>query len=141
MGAKKKVIRVVLDTNILVSALLFSGELSRIYSMWKKEVIVPLLTRETFDEFQKVLVYPKFSLTTQEIKSILSEEVLPYFEVVDNTGDASGVCRDPDDDKFISCALSGGARIIVSGDRDLLNLGHYGKILIMNPAEFIKKLS
>jgi uncharacterized protein len=141
MGAKKKVIRVVLDTNVLVSALLFSGELSKIYSMWKKRIIVPLFTRETFDEFQKVLVYPKFSLSTNEIKSILSDEVLPYFEVVDHTDNAVGVCRDPDDDKFISCALSGGARVLVSGDRDLIGLGHYGKIHIMNPAEFIKKLS
>jgi uncharacterized protein len=139
MGAKKKVTRIVLDTNVLVSALLFTGDLSRIHSMWKKGTIVPLFTRETFSEFQKVLVYPKFSLTTEEIKSIIQDEVLPFFEIVDQSEDATGECRDPDDDKFISCALSGGARIIVSGDRDLLVLGHHGKIQILHPADFIRK--
>jgi len=139
MGAKKKVTRIVLDTNVLVSALLFQGELSKIHMLWKKGVIVPLLTKETFNEFQKVLVYPKFSLTAEEIKSILQEEVLPFFEVVDQTESAAGVCRDPDDDKFISCALSGGACIIISGDKDLLAVGRYKKISILHPNDLTRR--
>ena len=138
---KKKIIRVVLDTNILVSALLFRGELSQIHRLWKKRLIIPLFTKETFQEFHRVLSYPKFTLTINEIQVILEEEILPYFDIIEHTADVQGVCRDPDDDMFISCAVSGRADFIVSGDRDLLDLKRYHSIKIINPSEFITTVS
>ncbi len=68
MGKKpKKIIRVVLDTNVLISALLFKGELSRIVGLWQKGKIVPVISKETFSELKTVLEYPKFSLSGAEI--------------------------------------------------------------------------
>jgi putative PIN family toxin of toxin-antitoxin system len=61
--------RVVLDTNVLVSALLFSGETARLVKRWQEGFIVPVFSRETFAEFRKVLTYPKFRLTVQEIRN------------------------------------------------------------------------
>jgi len=139
MGKRKKeAIKVVLDTNILVSALLFKGELSKIVDLWKKGRIVPFFSRETFDEFMRVLEYPKFSLTNTEIKTILEKELLPYFEVVDVAGEVKGVCRDPDDNKFLSCAVSASANLIVSGDKDLCDLRTYKFVKIIGALEFIK---
>lgn len=140
MGKKEKTaIKVVLDTNTLVSALLFKGNLSKIVDLWKNRTIAPIFSQETFREFKSVLEYPKFSLAEQEIKITLEEEVLPYFEVIDITGRFKGACRDPDDDKFISCALAASADIIVSGDKDLLDLGNYKSVRIISASEFLKR--
>lgn len=78
MGKKEKTVRkVVLDTNILISAILFKGELMGIVDLWKRGKIVPVVSRETFNEFRKVLEYRKFRLTKGEIKTIMEEEVFP----------------------------------------------------------------
>lgn len=138
MGKKKKVTKVVLDTNVLVSALLFRGNLSRIVDLWENGEITPVISKETFGELENVLAYPKFSLTAKEIKAIIKENILPFFEVIDITADVSGICRDPDDDKFLSCAVSSGAEIIVSGDEDLCDLKKYKSIKIMNASDFLK---
>jgi putative PIN family toxin of toxin-antitoxin system len=137
MGKKEKVKKVVLDTNVLVSALLFKGELSKIVDLWEKGKIIPVISRETFAGFKKVLSYPKFSLTDKEIKTTIEENILPFFEVVDITANVTGVCRDSDDDKFISCALSASANYIVSGDKDLCELGRYRSVKIINVKDFI----
>lgn len=138
MGKKKSQIRVVLDTNILVSALLFNGELSRIVRLWKIGKIVPVISRETFEELKAVLSYPKFRLTEEEIKIIVEEEILPYFEVAEPIRKIKGTCRDPEDDKFIECALSGAAEFIVSGDKDLCDLGKYKKIPIIKGSDLLR---
>ena len=140
MGKKEEIKRVVLDTNVLVSALLFRGELSKIRDLWKTGKIIPVLSKDTFREFNNVLEYPKFRLTKDEIRSILEEEVLPYFEVAEIIQNVSGICRDSDDDKFIACALSAGVKIIVSGDPHLLKLGRYGSIQIITPNDLIKSV-
>ena len=139
MGKKEKTIgRVVLDTNILVSALLFKGDLARIVDLWKKGKIIPVLSRETFAEFEAVLEYPKFSLTRQEIKVIIEEEFLPYFEVIEITEDVEGICRDTDDDKFIACAVFASADFIVTGDKDLLDMGKYKSVKIISASVLLK---
>jgi len=141
LGKKEKAVKkVVLDTNILVSALLFKGELSKIADRWKKGRIAPVFSRETFEEFRTVLEYPKFSLTGREIKMIIEEEVLPFFEVAEISDKISGVCRDPADDKFIACAVSASADFIVSGDNDLLDIGKYKSVRIITAAEFLKMI-
>jgi putative PIN family toxin of toxin-antitoxin system len=105
MGTKtKKRLRVILDTNVLVSALLFRGDLSVLVSLWKDGAFISFFSKETFAEFRSVLAYPKFKLTKDGIDSIIQEEVLPYFEVVAGTQQVCGVCQDPHDDKFLSCA-------------------------------------
>lgn len=139
MGKKpKKIIQVVLDTNILISALLFKGELSRIVELWQEGKVLPNISRETFDELRTVLEYPKFSLTAAEIKSLIEHEILPFFEAVEVSEHVKGVCRDPGDDKFISCAISANADFIVTGDKDLSELKKYQFVRIIQASNFIK---
>lgn len=141
MGKKEKKLRkVVLDTNVLISSILFKGELAGIVDLWKEGRIVPVVSRETFDEFRSVLGYPKFALTKNEIKAIIEGEVLPYVEIVEISGVVSGVCRDPDDEKFLACALSAEARFIVSGDKDLGDLGAYKGIKIITASALLKMM-
>ncbi|MBN2179217.1 MAG: putative toxin-antitoxin system toxin component, PIN family [Deltaproteobacteria bacterium] len=138
MVKKKTTIKVILDTNVLISALLFKGQLSEIADLWKRNEITPFFSRQTFEEFTSVLKYPKFSLSAEEIEVILVDEILPYFEVVDVKEEVHGVCQDPDDDKFISCAAASSADYLVSGDAKVIEVGRYGSCIITTATEFIK---
>ena len=141
MGKKEKTVRkVVLDTNILISSILFTGELARIVDLWKRGRIVPVVSRETFDEFRKVLEYQKFGLTKGEIRTIIEEEVLPFFEIVEITDEVRGVCRDPDDDKFIACALAASAEFIVSRDKDLCEVARYKSVKIIRASDLLEMI-
>lgn len=133
----KKVRRVVLDTNVLVSALLFTGKLSKIVDLWRQGKVIPLISRETFEELRAVLEYPKFSLAPDEIQSIIENEILPFFEVVEIQENVRGVCRDPGDDKFIACAVSGPADFLVSGEKDLTGLKRYKTVKIIRVSGFL----
>jgi putative PIN family toxin of toxin-antitoxin system len=139
MGARQKTIgRVVLDTNVLVSALLFKPALSRIIDLWQGGAIIPVISKDTFQELRAVLEYPKFALSLDEIRAILEQEILPFFEVIDISEEVTGICRDPADDKFLSCALSAGADYLVSGDKALIDLKQYKTVKIITPADFLK---
>ncbi|MBW6487132.1 MAG: putative toxin-antitoxin system toxin component, PIN family [Syntrophobacterales bacterium] len=129
-------IRTVIDTNVLVSALLFSGEMGDIVSYWKARKFLPVFSHDTFDEFRRVLAYPKFSLTPREIDALLQDEVLPFCEVADIEDEIIGVCRDGADDKFLSCAVAAKADYIVSDDKDLLVLGNFRNIPIITAGQF-----
>ena len=129
--------RVVLDTNTVVSALLFSGISSKLVSLWQKGLITPVLSREILDEYLRVLSYPKFDLSEGEIKELIQEEILPYAEVVKPKRRLRVVQRDPSDNKFVECAVAGKARVIISGDKELLSLGRYRQIRIQSPAQFL----
>lgn len=134
---KNALIRVVLDTNVLVSALLFSGTLSKIVSLWIESKIVPLFSRETFQELRAVLHYSKFALSEAEIKRIISSEILPFCEVVEKVRSKRIICRDPDDEKFVQCALHGKAHFLITGDKDLLALLSVKGLKIVDPRTFL----
>ncbi len=132
--------RVVLDTNVIISALLFTGRTSDLTPLWQAGEITPLVSREILDEYIQVLAYPKFHLTENEIRSLIEEEVLPYVQVVKPRKRLNVVRRDPSDDKFIECAVAGKSLVIVSGDKDLLSLETYRNISIMTPVQFLESL-
>ena len=130
--------RVVIDTNVLVSALLFGGTPGKLIPLWKSGRIQPLASKEMIDEYLRVLAYPKFKLSEEEIKFILYQEILPYFEAVQTKRGRVIIPDDPSDDKFIRCAKTGKATIIVSGDEHLLALKSYGKVKILTPTRFLE---
>jgi uncharacterized protein len=139
MGQKtKEIARVVLDTNVLVSALILKGRLNTFVDLRKQGKIIPLLSKATFHELTTVLRYRKFALTAREIESLLATDVLPFFDVVDTVVDMTGTCRDPEDDNFLSCALSGSADFLVTGDKDLLELATVKRVRIVTPAVFLE---
>ena len=135
MGQKE--IRVVLDTNVLVSALLFAGPIGRLVSLWRERRIVPLLSKDVFIEYLRVLAYPKFKLSGKEIKALVEEYVLPFAEMVTVAETPAIIREDPADDKFLALVAAGRARHIVSGDKHLLALRGYRRVKIVTPREFL----
>jgi putative PIN family toxin of toxin-antitoxin system len=128
--------RVVIDTNVLVSALLFGGGPGELITLWKENRIQPLSSKDIMEEYLRVLAYPKFRLTEEEIEYLFSQEILPYFEVITVKSGRPFVIEDPSDDKFIWCALEGGAEAIISSDRHLLRLSSC-PVPIFSPSEFL----
>lgn len=137
----KEGLRVVLDTNVFVSALLFRGETTKLARWWQEGKIVPVVTGETYDELVTVLKYPQFRLSAEEIKAVMSEEILPYIDVIEVTYHVQGKSPDPEDDKFLSCAISGKAIYLVTGDKGLLSLEQYRGLRIIGVREFIEKMA
>ena len=133
--------RWVLDTNVLVSALLFpAGRLIRIRDAWRSGIVVPLASRETTTELIRVLCYPRFGLTPREREDLLAD-YLPHCEsvIVSMTADIPD-CRDPFDRPFLELALASRADALVTGDRDLLALARTFPIPILTPASAIATL-
>jgi len=91
-------------------------------------------------EYIRVLAYPKFKLSEEEINYIIHQEILPFFKVVKSVPGSSIVKQDPDDDKFIQCAEAGKAKIIISGDQHLLALKSHNNIKIHTPTQFFDQL-
>ncbi len=132
--------RVVIDTNVVVSALLFGRELEPIVDLWKSRKIIPVASKEIIDEYLRVLTYPRFKLTPKEIEFLLFQEIVPFFDVIGVKSGKTIVKSDPSDDKFIYCAVAGNAECIISGDQHLINLGQYGKTKIITAKQFLSKI-
>ena len=117
--------RAVLDTNVLVSALLFrSGRLSWLRQAWQTMALRPVMAKPTTEELLRVLAYPKFRLTAAEVEALL-EELLPWVEVFAAPIPSvvlRWTVRDPKDQIFLDLALAAGADLLVTGDTDLLVL-------------------
>ena len=77
-----KRLRVVLDTNVIVSALLFTGKVSCLVDKWKSGSMILLATKEIIQGYLRVLAYPKFELTETEIETVLNQEILPSVDLV-----------------------------------------------------------
>ena len=130
---------VVLDTNCIVSALLFSqGSLGWLRDNWMRQRFIPLVSRDTADELIRVLKYPKFKLDQKEQEIILAD-FLPYAEVVHIKTPPENLpaIKDQDDLIFLSLAVFGNADALVSGDAHILEVKcQLGKIPVLTVAEF-----
>jgi len=132
-------LRVVLDTNIVLSAILFhSGKLAWVRHAWQRQAIQPLVCRDTIKELLRVLTYPKFQLTVEDQQSLLGD-FLPYTEVVtlpEKWPDLPA-CRDERDQVFLVLAHAGYSDALVTGDADLLAMREVfsGRILTADELE------
>jgi putative PIN family toxin of toxin-antitoxin system len=116
-------LRVVIDTNLVLSALVFGGNIARLRLAWQNECFIPLASKATITELIRVLAYPKFKLKTTEQEDLLSD-YLPFCDTVliPNPLPIIPKCRDIYDEPFLVLALVGHADYLVTGDRDLLCL-------------------
>jgi len=132
--------RAVLDTNTVVSALLFSGIASRLVAVWQLGAFRPLLSKEILDEYVRVMAYPKFELSPAEIRALIEEEILPFVDTIRVRKRLRPPLSDQDDHKFLECAVAGQAEYLVTGDKELRALGTYRGVTILNIAEFLSLL-
>ena len=134
--------RVVLDTNLVLSALVFAnGRLAALRHAWQGGHCVPLVSNATASELIRVLAYPKFKLNDESQQELLAD-YLPWCATVriPSPPPATPNCRDPFDQPFLQLAVAGKADCLVSGDQDLLSLADCFGCPIVSADQFIKTL-
>lgn len=130
--------RAVLDTNVFVSALTGGPVSGRLYAKLRREEFSLLVSPDLVEELAFVLGRPDFGVTSAEIDSIIRFLLSHGILVVPS--ERISVCRDPEDNKVLECAVEGRADFIVSGDKDLLVLHPFRGITITKPREFLSVL-
>jgi len=134
-------VRIVVDTNVLVSAALWPGPPHRILELAEAGEITLCVTESMIEELKGVLQRRKFRSRLRALRTSVEEimaGLLPLVELYLPTNAPGSVPPDPDDEIFIACALSAGAAFIISGDDHLLRLKQYDAIRIVRPAEFLR---
>jgi putative PIN family toxin of toxin-antitoxin system len=132
--------RVVLDTNVLISAALIASGTPFAVLRHVVETGMLLFSDETFEEIATRLMRPKFDrYVSESTRQAFLADLAAVAEWTAITG-AVHACRDPDDDKLPETAIAGGAGCLVTGDSDLLELHPFRGLSIVTPAEFVKSI-
>ncbi len=136
--------RVVLDTNVIVSAILSpTGAPARLVGFWQTQVFGLVVSEDLLQEYLRALSYPHVAVRHGMNATEASQIVEDFRQFSDNVNpDAMPrvVLEDPDDDKVLACAVAGGADFLVSGDTHLLRLEEYQGVRILTPAAFLMLL-
>lgn len=131
--------RVVLDTNVYISALLWTGIPHRLLRLAEAGDLTFVTTPAIMEELREALGRPKFRLRIRDLQTSVAELVeslLSIVEVVQDLPIEPVIKRDPDDDKILACAAAAQAEWIISGDHHLLNVKRYKGIRIVTPTQF-----
>ena len=127
--------RAVFDTNVLIAAFLTEGLCSGLLVRARKHAFNLVLCDDIIREFEGILK-KKFKLTIADISEISAIVSEAASEILHELNPIPSICRDPNDDMILACAIDTTADYIVTGDEDLLILKKYKDIIIINPRNF-----
>ena len=130
--------RAVLDTNVLVSALFFAGLPGRILTAWIDERFEILASVEILEEYRRVVVRLQRQFPSVEAP-VLLDLVIRNCHLVEPARVPTSACEDPNDLKFLACALAGHASCIISGDRALVRASGFEGIPVFTPRAFVRR--
>lgn len=130
--------RVILDTNVFVSGVFFGGPPMRILEGWRDGALELLVSPEILEEYAEVgdrlrARYPGVD-ATPVLALVVREATVVHAPALPEP-----LCSDPDDDKFVACAVAGRCRLIVSGDKHLLTISGYRRIQVLRPRAFVDR--
>ena len=129
--------KIILDTNVFISGIFFGGPPYQILDAWRNGKVDIVLSEEIFAEYQRVA-----NELSRQFKEVDISTFLDLITVnaiwVEAPQLPFNVSDDPDDDKFLSCALASKTKIIVSGDKHLLAVSGYRRIEVVKPSSFIE---
>jgi uncharacterized protein len=129
-------VKVVLDTNVFVSGVFFSGPPYRILKAWRDGKLELVISSDILDEYSRIA-----TILAEQFPPVNLQEILEFVEKEADFYDAPAlsehVCDDSNDDKFLACALASETEIIVSGDKHLLRVSGYRDIEVLKPKAFV----
>ncbi len=129
--------KLVLDSNVIISALLFGGKPRLVFDLVLSGKIDLAISEPILEEIQEVLLRPKFKLSKSFVKEFI-KELEEIAKIVEPKRKLKVVKSDPDDDMIIECAIEAKANYIISGNKHLFELKSFEGIIILTPAEFIQ---
>lgn len=139
-------LRVVFDTNVVISGLLWSGAAQRALNSARDKKVLAFATEEMLDELREVLTYTRIVKRLQALNQSAEDIVslyLSYVQIVEtqNTGIVTIALRDEDDRMILACAVSQKADAVVSGDDDLVSVGSVETIAIWTIGQFLERIA
>jgi len=138
-----KLVRVVLDTNVVASALLWGGTPERLIEAAGEGALELFTSEALLAELAGILGRAKFAARLK-LKNVSAAEIVARYREIAETIEAGPIevaqLRDPDDSAVLACALTARAEAIVSGDYDLRTLGSYQNIPVLTAAECLKRI-
>ena len=129
--------KVVIDTNVLISGVFFGGMPSRVLEAWRDGKIDLVVSPDIVEEYRRVGEELAARFTGVSLAPLLALLVMTA-EIIEPPGLPEQISRDPDDDKFIACALAGDCQFIISRDKDLLEVSGYQGVEVVAPREFLE---
>jgi putative PIN family toxin of toxin-antitoxin system len=133
------VLRVVLDTNVLISAIFFGGKPRQILEKAIRGEIRLCLSEPILEELKGVLQRSKFDYSPEMIQFILTE-LMSIADFVNPSETLNVVLEDSEDNRILECAVEAKVNYIISGDLHLLKLNRYRNIEVLNVAAFLERL-
>ena len=130
--------KVVLDTNVLLSAILFGGIPGRILDAWRAGQVELVMSPDIVDEYVRVGERLNGRYPDVEIQPVVAL-VVQNATIVPSAPLPGAVCDDPDDDKFLACALASGTETVVSGDKKLRAVSGYEGISVLTPRQLVDR--
>lgn len=128
--------RIILDTNVFVSGVFFTGPPYQILKAWREGRVRLIVSPEILEEYERV-----GKILAEEFPSINLQPILDFVtiksEIIPAERLSERVSDDPDDDKFLACAISANSKIVISGDRHLLKVSGFRGIKVMKPRPFV----
>ena len=131
-------LKVVMDTNVFVSGVFFSGPPYQILNAWQSGMFELVVSQEILDEYRRVGEILAEERPNIDLNPILNF-VIEHAKMYKPAKLKEPICEDPDDDKFFACALASGSKIIVSGDKHLLKVSGYEGVEVLKPREFVDR--
>jgi len=139
---QRPALKVVLDTNTVISALYHHGDTRRLSDHWRQGRLRLLASPAIVAEYVRVMAYPKFQADPDTAARTLNADLLPFLTpATPFQGNLPAPCRDPDDDAFLRAALGGRADWLITGDKALLTLHGRYPFEILRPGEALRRLS
>lgn len=133
-----------MDTNVLISGVLWRGPPFHLLARAEERRLTICSSLEIMGEVYRVLYYPKFQKYIDKQRTSpgeLFEKIESLCTIVHVDQSVTGVCPDPDDEKFLACALASGVTVLISGDKHLLNMKQYESVRILTAKTFYKEIS
>ena len=128
--------KIILDTNVFISGIFFTGPPAKILRAWENNSFQIVISKNILAEYKRVSESLSSKFTSIDIIPII-ELLTVHCEFIDTQGVNISVCDDPDDDKFIECAVASKCKTIISGDKHLLKLSGYDGIDVLKPRQFV----
>ncbi|MFC1814146.1 putative toxin-antitoxin system toxin component, PIN family [Thermodesulfobacteriota bacterium] len=128
--------KIVLDTNVFISGVFFSGPPYKILKAWRNHKFQIIISMEILDEYYRVGEELSAQFSDVDLDPIL-ELFTTKAELIQAALLNEPVCDDPNDDKFFACAIAAGANLIVSGDKHLLRMSGYQGVEVVRPRQFV----
>jgi putative PIN family toxin of toxin-antitoxin system len=128
-------VKAVFDTNVLIAAFLTEGLCSGLMIRARKKAFSLVLCDDIISEFETIL-RKKIKITAADVSEIVAIVSEAASEIIHDLNYVPNICRDPNDNMVIACAVDAHADYIVTGDEDLLILKKYKDIVIINPRNY-----